>query len=570
MKLIKLILVLNFLWAESSIDVTVDRRRINEGDSINLSVVVKDYNETPNVELPILSDFKIVSGPNQSNSTNVQFVNGKMTKNSIITLSWTLIPVKTGHLEIPALSIDIGGEIIKSKPIRIIVSKRENSNINKISKFFIEAEIDNLSPFRGEQVTLTYILYTQVDITSFDDELPKFKGFWSEEIYSPKNLNLREVNKDGVGYYAATIKKIALFPTKSGIIEIGPMVAVIGIREQQQRWNDFSLFGPPSKKFTISTNSLSVDVQSVPLKVDGEVSSIVGDWKIKSNIDANDFKQDQAVTFEIVVKGIGNLHAVDLTEIAFPNELEVFKPEIHENNNSLGDKIGGEKKFSWVLIPRFAGKIHIPKFDFIFFNPNLKKWDIKSTRDYYLNVSPSEKIQSNSIGLSKEEVVLISEDINFLDESKPRWKNNNIRLFSKTSIMLLILSGIFFMFPTIADYSSKKRGLSHRSRQSRKALKMALDYLDTNSMETEIIQNSIYHAIVIFINGKLGAKQVEYSNEEIITLFKNHGANQVCMDLEKILNVVQLRRFAPENITEDVISHNEIKTILRKADNAWI
>ena len=147
MKLIKLILVLNFLWAESSIDVTVDRRRINEGDSINLSVVVKDYNETPNVELPILSDFKIVSGPNQSNSTNVQFVNAKMTKNSIITLSWTLIPVKTGHLEIPALSIDIGGEIIKSKPIRIIVSKRENSNINKISKFFIEAEIDNLSPF---------------------------------------------------------------------------------------------------------------------------------------------------------------------------------------------------------------------------------------------------------------------------------------------------------------------------------------------------------------------------------------------------------------------------------------
>ena len=117
MKLIKLILVLNFLWAESSIDVTVDRRRINEGDSINLSVVVKDYNETPNVELPILSDFKIVSGPNQSNSTNVQFVNGKMTKNSIITLSWTLIPVKTGHLEIPALSIDIGDEIIKSKPI---------------------------------------------------------------------------------------------------------------------------------------------------------------------------------------------------------------------------------------------------------------------------------------------------------------------------------------------------------------------------------------------------------------------------------------------------------------------
>ena len=570
MKIIKLILALNFLWAESSIDVTVDRRRINEGDSINLSVVVKDYNETPNIELPVLSDFKIVGGPNQSNSTNVQFVNGKMTKSSIVTLNWTLIPVKTGHLEIPVVSIDIGGEIIKSKPIRIIVSKRQNSNVNKISKFFIEAEIDNPSPFRGEQVTLTYILYTQVDVTSFDDELPKFKGFWSEEIYSPKNLNLREVNKDGVGYYAATIKKIALFPTKSGAIEIEPMTAIIGIREQQQRWNDFSLFGPPSKKFTISTNSLSVDVQSIPLNIDGKISSVVGDWRMKSNIDANDFKQDQAVTFEIVVKGTGNLHAIDLTDISFPNELEVFKPEIHENNNSLGDKIGGEKKFSWVLIPRYAGTIHIPKFDFIFFNPNLKKWDMKATKDYYLNVSPNEKIQSNSIGLSKEEVVLISEDINFLDESKPRWKNNNIRLFSKTSVTLLILSVMFFMFPTIVDYSNKKRGLSHRSRQSRKALKMAFDFLDTNGMDTEMMQDGIYHAIVIFINEKLGTKKVEYSNEEIITIFENHGANQVCMDLEIFLNVVQLRRFAPENITEDTVSYNEIKTILRKADNAWI
>ena len=570
MKIIKLIFVLNLLWAESSIDVTVDRRRINEGDSINLSVVVKDYNETPNVDLPILSDFRIVSGPNQSNSTNVQFVNGKMTKSSIVTLNWTLIPVKTGHLEVPSVSIDIGGEIIKSKPIRIAVSKRQTSNANKISKFFIEAEIDNPSPFRGEQVTLTYILYTQVDVTSFDDELPKFKGFWNEEIYSPKNLNLREVNKEGIGYYAATIKKIALFPTKSGTIEIEPMVAIIGIREQQQRWNDFSLFGPPSKKFTISTNSLSLDVQPVPLNINGKISSVVGDWKIKSSVDANDFKQDQAVTFEILVKGIGNLHVIDLTDILFPNELEVFKPEIYENNNSLGDKIGGEKKFSWVLIPRYAGKIHIPKFDFIFFNPNLKKWDVKSTTDYYLNVSPNEKIQSNSIGLSKKEVILMAEDINFLDESKPSWKNNNIRLFSKTSTMLLILSGVFFMFPAIFNYSNKKRGLSYRSRQSRKALKMAFDFLDTNSIETEKIQVGIYHTIIIFINGKLGTKKVEYSNEEIITLFKNHGADQVCMELEKILNVVQVGRFAPENIKEQIVSHNEIKTILKEADNVWV
>ena len=63
-----------------------------------------------------------------------------------------------------------------------------------------------------------------------------------------KNLKLREERKNGVKYYAATIKKIALFPTQSGEIIIEPMSAVIGIREKQQRWNDFSLFWTSFKK----------------------------------------------------------------------------------------------------------------------------------------------------------------------------------------------------------------------------------------------------------------------------------------------------------------------------------
>ncbi len=78
------------------------------------------------------------------------------------------------------------------------MSKRGSSQAGKVSQFFIEAKVDNNNPYRGEQTTLTYTLYTKVDVTSFDDDVPSFKGFWTEELYAPKNLKLREERKNGV------------------------------------------------------------------------------------------------------------------------------------------------------------------------------------------------------------------------------------------------------------------------------------------------------------------------------------------------------------------------------------
>ena len=372
-------LISTIIWADETVNVNVDRRDIIEGDSITLTITANNVKSDPEVQLPELSDFKVMSGPNQSSSTNVQFLNGKMTKSSTTTLRWSLIPQRTGQLTIPALKIQLGKKSYFSTPITVSDSKRGSSQSGKVSQFFIEAKVDNNTPYRGEQTTLTYTLYTKVDVTSFDDDVPSFKGFWTEELYAPKNLKLREERKNGVKYYAATIKKIALFPTQSGKIIIEPMSAVIGIREKQQRWNDFSLFGPPSKKYTISTRELSIDVKPLPVRQNGNISAIVGNWNIKSEVSTSKIKQDEAITFKIIINGTGNLQTVDMTEIYFPNELEVFDPEIESKENPLRDKIGGEKKFEWVLIPRFAGDIFIPKIQLNYFDPKQGKWVTKST-----------------------------------------------------------------------------------------------------------------------------------------------------------------------------------------------
>ena len=101
-------LLATFVWAEGTVKVDVDRRKINAGDSITLTVTATNINDDPDVNLPKMEDFKVVSGPNQSSSTNVQFVNGKMTKSSTVTLTWTLIPINTGQVTVPAIEIRAG------------------------------------------------------------------------------------------------------------------------------------------------------------------------------------------------------------------------------------------------------------------------------------------------------------------------------------------------------------------------------------------------------------------------------------------------------------------------------
>ena len=569
MRNVILIILATCLWAEGSVNVTVDHRIIDEGDSITLTIIAKNVSGEPDVGLPEIPDFRIVSGPNQSSSTNMQFINGKMTKSSTMTLTWSLIPTKTGQLQIPAISIKLDKQIFKSAPISITVNKRGNSKGSIRSKYFLEAEVDNKTPFRGEQVTLTYTIYTQVDITSFNEELPKYKGFWTEEIFSPKNLSLRKVQKNGVQFHAATIKKLALFPTNSGKIQIDPMTAVIGIQEKKQRWNDFSLFGPPSKKFTISTNTLNLIVKPLPSNSDGEISAVVGNWNVRSNINSTVVKQDEAVTFKVIVSGTGNIHAVDMTDIAFPNELEVFEPRIQVINNLLKDKIGGDKQFEWVIIPRFSGEIYLPKIELTIFNPKTGKWVTQSATQHRLNVAPNEKISASTIGLSKEEVTLMGKDIRFLNESKPKWRDRNRGLFSSTAFTLFLLSGVVFVFPNALSFTKGRYNRSSGMRQVRRALKSALDILDSPDKSPEDIYRRIYKAVVYFINHKTGARVVKYSNSELLHIFKTNNIDTIYPKFEKILNRGEAVRFASVSSQDAQTDLKEMKQLLKDADRVW-
>ena len=560
------LLLFSLIFAEGTVSVSVGSKNIIEGDSVILTVKAENTDSAPQVDLSKMNDFNIVSGPSQSSSSSYQYVNGKMTGEKIISITWTLIPKRTGKLVIPSFNYTSEGVKLKSTPIYVNVSKTSKKSTQN-RKYFIEATVDKTDLYRGEQVVLTYLLYTKVDITGFDNETPPFQGFWTEEILKPTNLKLQEVVKNGERFHMAIIEKLALFPTKSGEISIDPMVAVVGVREKRR--NDFSIFGPPSKNYTISTNPIKLNVKPLPENKFGNVTPVIGSWNISSSVNSTKIKQNEAITYTIKIKGIGNIKSVDIETIEFPGELEVFEPEILVNQTTKGGKIGGDKIIEYVLIPRYSGKIILPEIIFTYFNSTLEKWQTKKTKPINLQVEANEKSSELSLGFSKEEVSLIAEDIRFNDETIPRWKKKENSIINTIAIGFITFAGLFLLLPS---FFSKRKAIilaTSNERNLRKQFNSAMKALKNISSSNEENYNKIHKVFIQLINVKLNSNKAEYSSTEIINLLSSKIQPIDVNNLTEILNRADAVRFSPVSSDDVQNDISEVKRIVKEVNHAW-
>ncbi|MFL3007196.1 MAG: BatD family protein, partial [Candidatus Neomarinimicrobiota bacterium] len=201
---------LNIIFSQT-VNVSVDKQSLQKGDVLQLSIEVSGAKNFPKIEMDKLNNnFDIVGGPYEK--TTIEFINGKMKDTK--TLTWNLSARKTGNLSIPAIQGSIDGKEFVSKPIKILVANTLKDVSEK--SVFILAEVDKKSAYLGEQITLTYKLYKDINtkIAGIDQfQMPDFNGFWVEEIFTPQRLQYQNktVLFQGRKYQVANLGQRALF-----------------------------------------------------------------------------------------------------------------------------------------------------------------------------------------------------------------------------------------------------------------------------------------------------------------------------------------------------------------------
>lgn len=561
MRKIFLVIVLSifsFVIAQE-VRATVSSNNIQLSDVFTFKVEALNTNKNPEVDLaPLLNDFSIISGPAQQ--TNMQWINGKSTSSR--SLSWSLVAKREGKLTIPPLTVKLGKNVVQTHSIVMTIAESDKNY--ESNELFLSIEVDKNRAYVGEQITVSYKLFTRVNMTVQNVNFPKHSGFWTEELFIPQQVNFKDVVLEGVSYKMATLYRIALFPTKAGRLELTPMTMncnVVVKSKSNNFFNDpfFGSFGNQTVPKVLRTKQTVINVQEFPGEIPEGFTGAVGDFKISSSIVPKNVKANNAITLKVQFKGTGNIDVLSLPEIQFPQNIEVFSPTVKTEKEPFRDQITGTVTKEYILIPRKTGRYVIPKIEITYFNPKARAWRSTATQPLEISVKPDDNIVNVASGYTKEEVELLGEDIRFIRANKIKWKRNHnpylIFGIYLLSVILIILPSLIFKIRT-------NRLSTEELRKSKSALRRAFKKLrKSDGDQFTNTSNAVYG----YLKDKMRLTSDKLDPLKVNSILSGKITDKSTIDnLMDLLKTCDAGRFAPGG---DVTRHKLIKrtkTILKR------
>ena len=523
-----------YLWAQSFV-ATVSENKVGENDRFEVTFTFegKNINAVKNFSPPSFKDFRVLSGPNQS--TRMQIING--VSSSSLALSYILMPNSTGVFTIGSASIQLEGQTFSTDPLKITVvkgspkPKDDNSaaiSNDEIAKnLFIRATIDKNKVYQGEQVTVTYKLYTRLNIAAqmSVDKLPQYQGFWAEEIETPRNISFTTEVIDGKQYRVGLLKRAALFPSQSGKLEVTPFQLKIPVQVEKKKnpnsvWDDF--FGDPFGRaevieYSAKSNTLKVDV--IPLPENNKPASFkgaVGKFDFSASLDKSTTKTNEPVSLKLKISGTGNISLLDFPPFELPNGVEKYDPKTNDQINRVG-VISGFKEAEYLLIPRIAGSREIPPIEFSYFDPAKRSYQTIKSKLFSVKIEQGQTSAESTT--DQQAVEQLDSDIRYIKTSFDDIEQSSDLLFERTgfwiaSILPLLAAIMLVSWKRKQDKLSGNVQLLKYSRAekiARKRFKKAKKYLETNSVE--LFYSEISDALFGYLEDKFRIPKSEFTLE---------------------------------------------------------
>lgn len=549
------------------------------GDNFTVRFVVNE--QARDFIGPTFKGFSLRSGPNTSSQTSMSFINGQTTHSVQTTFSYVVTADLEGTFTIGTATCSANGKKLSSKPCSIKVEKLsqqaqsqrqqtqqatdqwsgQQQTATKIddNTLFARASISNSTPYQGEQIIITYKIYTQVQISQFAiDKLPRNRGFWAEDLTDGNGVKQYYETINDRRYKVAEIRRGALFAQESGKLTIEPLdlnVLAMVQRQRQRTGSIWDLFDDPffnpsqAVERPLSTNRINVNVKPLPQSPDG-FGGAVGNFNIKGGLNLDQVRAGEALSYSVTINGTGNLMLIEAPQIQFPSTFEVYDPQIDDNLRRSENGISGSRNFEWVLIPRSQGKFTIPTLKFIFFDPSTGQYITRTIESQEVEVAPGD----NRISISnKNSVTLLDRDINYIHPTRKLHTTNqksHAGWLFWLATALIIVAGVtsILMYRKHRNDEKDVAGIKMKRaiRLARKRLKRAASYLSAD--QTNGFYEEIYKAIWGCLSDKYNIPLSQLNHETVSASLQQRqvGDDQ----LESIMNVLQdvdIARFAPSD-----------------------
>jgi hypothetical protein len=512
-------------------------------DQFQLTVTVSGpgSEQAQEPRLPRFQGLRIVQGP--SLSTQFQWINGK--SSSTRSFIYTLLPEKEGQFIIDPIEVTAGGKTYRTQALSVrVTSAARGSAPQRRSappgsfgegplgnqravqpsgdELFVTAELDRATAYPGQQVTLTYHLYTQVNVTGLQlQENPPLTGFWVENLdVQSKPTGVRKViNGREVLDYA--IKRQALFPNIPGKLKIPSSTFAISVRST----GDFLGMLGQSETVYRKTKEVALEVKSLPAEHRPEgFSNAVGSFTLESELSKSEVATGDAVSLKIKLAGIGNIKEIpDIPLPAMP-DLTIYSSKREDNvRPSAGDQIGGDKVWEYVIVPKAPGDHAIPALTFSFFDPDHESYKTAATLPISLKVTRGADSGSGISGLSginKQSLTRQGNDIDFIKLSADDLERRREPIYR--SFWFYLLAGLPLLFNAGAFLYQRERARESENivlARSRRARRTALARLrqaeKAGRLEPRRFYDEAARALAGFLGDKFNLPDIEVTADSL-------------------------------------------------------
>ena len=556
-------------------------------------------------------DFKgldVLAGPNTSSSSSIQFINGKMSQSYTLTYSFVVMAQKEGTLEVGPATVTVDGKKYTSNTLRIKViqgaagqmqqtkagtvrnsgsqSATTTAGAKNISNkdVFIQATVNNKSPYLGQQLVVTYRIYTRVPVSNLSiKKVSSFKGFWSKDLLAD-NATLQQHNEtiNGQQYVVATIRKLALIPQQTGKLRLEPMAldCNVQLRVKQKRRSGYDpfddFFNDPffnqnvrNIKKTLVSNPVTIRVKPLPEKGKPDCfDGAVGNFSFKSAIDKANLSTNDALTLSIQLTGSGNIELIDAPKVTFPSDFETYDPKITSHINKTTSGVSGVKKFEYLAIPRNPGDFIIKPVSFCFFNPRDEKYHIFRSDTLHIHVKKGKGgggvVYS---GNAQEDIRFIGKDIRHIKEGPYNFRQIDHFFFGSfwyvffAALPLVILLLLMILFRILENRQANVSMLKNR-KANRVAKQRLMKAQKLKKQANDVgFYDEIAQALWGYISDKFNLQSSDLSMDTVKELLAAQQVNEETIKaFLDVLNNIEFARFAPgdakgkmENIYSEAI-----------------
>ena len=583
-----------WLWAQDDPTLTVStKKQVMVGE--RFQVVFEANAEGKNFQAPSFEGFTVVGGPFTSSSSSFSMVNGSMSHTVRCTYTFALQAYQEGTFHVGSATLTVKGKKISSEPFDIKVipddgshaapsgggsssgqgQSQQNTSDPQVSgkDLFLKVIPSKKSAFVGEQVVLTYKLYTKVPVSSLSVErMPSYAGFWTKDITDNNGGSLRQTNEyiNGIEYTAAEIQKIVIVPQRSGTLPIDPMIieCIAQIRTESNRQRSMdpfeAFFNDPffnrniaNVRKELTSQTLNLEVKSLP--ENGKPASFagaVGNFNFKSEIDKTELNTNEAFTLTLTVSGTGNVELLQMPTPVFPPDFEVYDPKITMNVNNNANGLSGTKKAEYLVIPRRAGSFTVPAVEFSYFDPSKGAYQTLSSQPYEIKVEKGKGGDEGSSGgiyaSNQEGIKYLGSDIRHIMTGNAHLKPMHTVFFGSAAYFVVLLV-LLVLFVILLFVLKKREQLSqdtaaNRNRKADKVargrLKSAAQFLKAKDQDKFYVEMS--QALWGYIADKLGIERSKLSMDTVNETMKTKNVpDELTQQFIDTLNSCEFARFAP-------------------------